>query len=64
MRRLKLIWLWWRTRKWSYEDHDMCRNFMGPCIGSGSCTERREYLRLKTPLPSARLVTPPPDPVQ
>ncbi len=57
MRRLRLLWLWWRTRKWTPEDHDMCLSFMGPCIGPGSCTERREYVRLKNPLPEARLLS-------
>ncbi len=59
LRHLKLMWLWWRTRKWNPSDHDMCLSFMGPCIGAGSCTERLEYVRLKNNhvTPEARLIS-------
>ncbi len=57
MKRLKLLWLWWRTRKYDHNDHDMCFSFMGPCIGAGSCTERLAYIRLRNPLPAMSLST-------
>ncbi len=56
MKKLKLMWLKWRTRNWSAADHDMCL-LMGPCIGPGSCSEYNEYNKLAAKAPEARLVS-------